>query len=72
MSLGRALRHELLEILSPEGFFDDPTHLRVYDADAYPMERAAPAGVALPASVEQVRAVEKELGVLLLVYEEIK
>jgi glycolate oxidase subunit GlcD len=53
------LRRELSGIVGPEGVLSDRAEMRVYDCDAYTVDRAAPAVVALPQTTEQVAAIVK-------------
>jgi glycolate oxidase len=52
-----ALRKRLLSIVGDDGFFDDPVHRHVYEADAYAFDAGAPDAVVLPRSAEEVQRV---------------
>ena len=54
MPLSPLARSELRAILGRDGFFDDPTHRRIYDADAYAFDHLTPDAVALPRNVHEV------------------
>ena len=57
MTLMPALRKRLLSIVGDDGFFDDPVHRHVYEADAYAFDAGAPDAVVLPRSAEEVQRV---------------
>jgi len=54
-----ALVDELRAIVGDDGILADPAELRVYECDAYTLERSLPNVVVLPQTTEQVAAVVK-------------
>ena len=57
MSLSVELRRALVAICGEDAVFDDPTHRRLYEADAYAFDAAPPVAVVLPRSTDEVARV---------------
>src|SRR5262245_34871398 len=55
----RTLRRDLEAIVGEQGVLGGTAEMRVYDCDAYTVEKAAPSVVVLPESTEQVAAIIK-------------
>ena len=54
MALTREQRRQLVAILGEDGVLDDPTHRRIYDGDAYTLDRFTPDAIVLPREQDQV------------------
>lgn len=52
-----ALRRALVAVCGEDGVFDDATHRRVYEGDAYAFDAVPPAAVVLPRTQDEVREV---------------
>ena len=55
----RELERALAEIIGAESVLAEGAELRVYDCDAYTVEKAAPSAIALPQTTEEVAAIVK-------------
>lgn len=55
--IAASLRRALVAVCGDDAVFDDPTHRRVYEGDAYAFDAVPPAAVVLPHTQEQVREV---------------
>ncbi len=54
MALDSKQKRQLAAIVGKDGVLDDPTHRRVYDGDAYTLDRFTPDAIVLPRTKEQV------------------